>query len=321
MVSNVAKLIMTVKEMENRDAWLEMRKKGIGGSDCASALGMNPFKSTFQLWLEKTGQYENPPTSERLYWGTVLEGAIADRFSEIKGKQVRKQGMLQSEEYPWMLADVDRVIVGENAILECKTTSSYLKEGWKDDNLPDNYYLQVQHYMAVGGYDKCYVACLIGGQELVIKEVERNEEDIEAIIKAESDFWNKYVLSGNLPPVDDTTRCEEILKAHFKGGSEAALDLDAEYDDICEDIKKLEDNASEINKMILEKKNKLRLTLGNNEFARTPKYNVWYRSGYVRTSFNTKQFQKDYPDLYDKYKSVSTYRTLKIRESKARKED
>ena len=140
------KLVMTVAEMAEHDKWLEMRNKGIGGSEAAVIVGMNRWKSPFQLWLEKTGEVEPEDLSnnEFVYWGTVLEQCVADRFAELTGKRVTKRGMLQDEEVPYFFANVDRVVVGENAGLECKTTNAYAKDAWEGDNIPDAYYCQCQ---------------------------------------------------------------------------------------------------------------------------------------------------------------------------------
>ena len=85
----MAKLILTVEEMKDRAAWLKVRNTGIGGSDASVVVGMNKWKSPFQLWMEKTGQKEPDDLSdnEAVYWGTVLESAVANRFSEITGKK------------------------------------------------------------------------------------------------------------------------------------------------------------------------------------------------------------------------------------------
>ena len=99
------KLVMTVTDMEDHDKWLKMRNKGIGGSEAAVIVGMNRWKSPFQLWLEKTGEVEPEDLSnnEFIYWGNVLEQVVADRFAELTGKRVTKRGMLQDEEVPYFL--------------------------------------------------------------------------------------------------------------------------------------------------------------------------------------------------------------------------
>lgn len=111
-----AKLIMTVEEMKDRKAWEKLRNIGIGGSDAAIIAGLNRWKSPYQLWLEKTRQVEPEDISdnEYVYWGTVMEQLVADRFCELTGKKVRKCGMMQSLTHEFMLANVDRLVVGEN---------------------------------------------------------------------------------------------------------------------------------------------------------------------------------------------------------------
>lgn len=233
-----AKLIMTVAEMQDRDAWLKMRRMGIGGSDASIIAGMNRWKSPFQLWQEKTGQVEPEELddNEYIYWGRVLEQAVADRFSELTGKQVHKQGMLQNKDYPWMLANVDRMIVGENAGLECKTTNSFAGKQWDGDNLPDAYYLQCQHYMMATGMEKWYIACLIGGNHFVWKPIERNEEDIQALFNLEKEFWEINVQKGVMPDVDGTDSCTQALRERFPGGNVEEIELPSEAEQILKDL-------------------------------------------------------------------------------------
>ena len=112
----------------SRENWKKDRLKGIGGSDAAIALGMSPWKSQYTLWCEKTGRINNDADNEAMRLGRDLEDYVAKRFSEETGKKVRKSTFsFQSKEHPFMLANVDRLIVGENAGLECKTTSALTK--------------------------------------------------------------------------------------------------------------------------------------------------------------------------------------------------
>ena len=162
-------LIMKASEMEDRAAWLKLRNKGLGGSDAGIIVGVNPWKSPYQLWLEKTGQVEPENISEKeaVYWGTQLEDMVAREFTKRTGKKVQRHGMLESVAYPFLLANVDRLVVGEDAGLECKTTSAFKYKDWEGDNVPDSYYVQCQHYMMVTGLPRWYIAALIGGQHYV----------------------------------------------------------------------------------------------------------------------------------------------------------
>ena len=122
----VCDLILSVKDAEDHDKWLKTRDLGIGGSDAAVIMGMNSYKSPYQLWMEKTGQVEPPDLSDNqyVYWGTKNEANIADWFQEETGKKVKRLGTLQSREYPFMLANVDRTVIGENAGLEIRLPAS-----------------------------------------------------------------------------------------------------------------------------------------------------------------------------------------------------
>jgi putative phage-type endonuclease len=314
-------LIMTVEEMQDRKAWLEMRKTGIGGSDAAVVLGISKWKSPWDLWLEKTGQVEIEDFSnDYIEAGNRLEPVIADWFCDKTGKKVRRCGMLRSKEYPWMLADVDRLIVGENAILECKTAAQWKGEEWSEDNLPDAYYLQVQHYLAVGGYDKAYIAVLIGGHKFVWKEIPRNDDDIAVIIEKEEQFWKKNVIEKALPDADGSTACAKAISLYYEGGGTEAVELDGEYDLLCRDLKALKEDVKKLELAIATKENKLKIALGNGEFGRSAKYNVYFKTK-NRTAFNSKQFEKDYPELYEKYVKNTSYRSLHINVSKARMDD
>ena len=317
-------MVMTVEEMQDREKWLEMRRTGIGGSDASVIVGLNKWKSRFELWLDKTNQAEEVDVSdnEYIYWGNVLEELVANRFCEVTGKKVRRCGMLRNNEHPFMLADIDRLVVGENAILECKTTAGWNSSEWEEDNLPDAYYIQIQHYLAVSGYDKAYIACLIGGNKFIWKEIPRNEEEIEVLIRAEEEFWQKNVVEKVMPEADGSSGCSKAISLLFKGNpeDEEAAELEGRFDILCRDLEVLKAEKKKLEKAIEEKENKVRVALGDKVFGRSPKYNFWYKV-HSRTGFDVNQFKKDFPDLYDKYKTTSSFRKLTYKESKARKGD
>lgn len=308
------KLIMTVAEMQNREAWLAMRNKGIGGSEAACIIGMSKWKSPFQLWLEKTGQVEPEDLSDKecVHWGNVLEQAVADRFSELSGKKVRRQGMLQDEDFPFMFANVDRWVVGENAGLECKTTNAFNKDEWEGDNIPDAYYCQCQWYMMVTGADKWYIACLIGGNSFVWKEVPRNEETITALRDAAILFWMK-VEDKQMPEVDGSKNCSEALLRSFPGGQldEVMLPDDtADFANLLE-MKKLH---KDLEKQIKEQENKIKKALGDNEVARTTNYKITWKTQGCGGKFDRKAFDADYPGVYDRYYTPGITRKLTVKE-------
>lgn len=197
----MTRVLVSTKEL-NREEWLKERMKGIGGSDAAKVLGVSRWGGPLSVYLEKKGLYVPEDPGEPAYWGTVLEDVVAREFEKRSGLRVQRQNKIfQHAEYPWMLANVDRRIVGQNKGLECKTASNFMGDEWEGDELPDSYYLQIQHYMAVMGWEACWVACLIGGQRYVQKEVQRNPELINTIIEKEREFWEEHFLKDVPPPV------------------------------------------------------------------------------------------------------------------------
>ena len=314
-----AKLIMTVSEMEDRKAWLKMRTLGIGGSDASIIAGMNRWKSPFQLWQEKTGQVEPEELddNEYIYWGRVLEQAVADRFSELTGKQVHKQGMLQNKDYPWMLANVDRMIVGENAGLECKTTNSFAGKQWDGDNLPDAYYLQCQHYMMATGMEKWYIACLIGGNHFVWKPVERNEEDIQALFNLEKEFWEINVQKGVMPDVDGTDSCTQALRERFPGGNVEEIELPSEAEQILKDLDMYQESEKQSKEKIAELKNRLALMLGDHEAGFCGDKLITWKTQKGRVTVDGKTLKKEMPEIFDRYSKVGKpTRNIKISQKK-----
>lgn len=309
------KLIMTVEEMQDRKKWEAMRNIGIGGSDASTIAGINRWKSPYQLWLEKTRQVEPEDISdnEYVYWGTVLEQLVADRFCELTGKKVRKCGMMQSLTHEFMLANVDRLVVGENAGLECKTANGFKAKEWEGDNVPDSYYLQCQHYMAVTGCEKWYIACLIGGNHFVWKEIPRNEDDITALIEAEGAFWEDNVKVGLMPDVDGSKSCSQALAERFPGGVTDSITLPKEADELLNEIDELNEAADRIKEQIESKKNGIKLMLGDHEIAYAGERKVTWKTQAGRVTVDSKKLKAEMPDVYEKYsKQGNPIRVFKI---------
>ena len=293
-------LILSVKDAEDHEKWLETRDLGIGGSDAAVIMGMNPYKSPYQLWLEKTGQAEAPDLSgnQYVYWGTKNEANIADWFQEETGKKVKRLGTLRSKEYPFMLANVDRTVVGENAGLEIKTAGVRQYRKWKDDEIPDAYYCQCLHYMAVTGAGYWYIAVLLGGNEAKWKRIERNEEDIQHLIMAETDFW-KLVETRTPPPVDGSDSCAAALSAQYKGGDpNYSIILPPDIDGVIASLEDDKDIMDALKKQITEKENRLKALLGNAEEGTTDHYRVLWKTQAGRSSVPLAKIKKQTPDIY-----------------------
>lgn len=180
----------------DRRQWLGVRKGGIGSSDAAAAVGLNPYKSPLELWLEKTGRVEVVEQREDMeaatYWGTLLEPLVAAAYTAKTGNKVRRlNAVLQHPSFPYLLANIDREVIGQTGvqILECKTAGEFGSRLWKD-GVPEYVQLQVQHQLAVTGKQAADVAVLLCGQKLEIHRIERDEALIARLIVLETRFWD-----------------------------------------------------------------------------------------------------------------------------------
>lgn len=167
----------------SREDWLSVRKNGIGGSDAAAAVGLSPYMSPLELWLIKTGRDATLPkpdandTTEPVYWGTLLEPIVAASYTKQTGNRVRRvNAVLQHPQIPFMLANVDREVVGNRDVqlLECKTAGEFGARPWRD-GVPEYVQLQVQHQLAVTGRQAADVAVLLCGQKLEVHRVMRDD--------------------------------------------------------------------------------------------------------------------------------------------------
>ena len=135
------KLVSTLKL--DKKEWLKYRKQGIGGSDAGAVCGLNPYRTAMQVYQDKVSEEIEEIDNEAMRQGREFEDYVARRFTEATGKKVRRaNAMFYHEQYPFMLADVDRLVVGENAGLECKTASPYMADKWEDGKIPLSYQIQ-----------------------------------------------------------------------------------------------------------------------------------------------------------------------------------
>lgn len=293
--------------------WLHLRKTGIGGSDAAAVCGMNPFSSPMKVFQEKTSGEITEQDSEAVRQGHDLEDYVAKRFMEAAGVKVRRSNyMYRSVEHPFMIADVDRLVVGEDAGLECKTASAYSADKWKDGEIPLHYVIQCMHYMAVTQKHTWYIAAVILGREFIYRKLEWNDEIIERLIEAEENFWKGYVEPGIIPPPDGSVACDAVLNRYFhtarKQSAVALVGFDEKLryrEEILQKISKLEEEQKKIEQEV-------KLFMKDNELASSRSYRVSW--GSVDTSrFDTKRFRQEQPEIYKKYAKVTSSRRFQIK--------
>jgi putative phage-type endonuclease len=298
-----------------RDEWLELRKKGIGGSDSAAIVGLDRYRSPFDVYADKLGLRSEIPDNEAMRQGRDFEQYVAERFMEATGKKVRRRNaMLQHPEYPFMNANIDRWVVGENAGLECKTTSVLNRAKFSQGEFPPNYYVQCMHYMAVTGADRWYLAVLVLNKAFHVFTIERDEAEINALIEAEKDFWENHVLKQIPPAPDGSESTSEIIKQLFPEAREREEVALFGYEDKIEQYLQLDSQVKKLEKQRDALKQELQLALSDAEIGRAQGYVVEWKNQ-VRQALDTQKLKKEQTEIYEKYlKPAHTVRMFKIKE-------
>lgn len=295
----------------DRKAWLAFRQSGVGSSDAAAAVGLHPYKSQLELWMEKTGREftdKEPGRGEiltsPLHWGQVLEPLVAEHYARHTGHRVQRvNSILQHVEHPWMLANLDREIVGndEVQILECKTAGIYGARLWKE-GVPEYVQLQVMHQLAVTGQQAADVAVLLGGHELQIHRIERDDVMIEQLIALERHFW-EYVENDTAPPADGTESADRALRALFPQDDGESIDLshDVGLSQAFVDLQRVRQTLDDAKKEELRLKHTLQQAMGTATLATFPSGSLSWKQTAPVKRLDTKALQQDHPGLCADY--------------------
>jgi predicted phage-related endonuclease len=196
-----------------RQEFLEARKLGIGGSDCAAVFNEG-YGCSRALWYDKTDTPRDFERTDRelriLRRGTLMEEVVADEYSAVTGRKIRRLGTKVSKTYPFMRVNIDRQIVNDSrgpGVLEVKTASPWI---FRDMNAPDpetggakglptQYVLQMQHSLAVTGYQwGAFAVMNASSWDMLTFEITRNEALIDEIARREFDFW--LSVDNGAPP-------------------------------------------------------------------------------------------------------------------------
>lgn len=299
---------------QSREDWVHNRMYYLGGSDISCLAGINPFKSKHELWLEKTGQAElQESQSEIAHIGSQLESYIKKLFTEQTGLKVRAKNMiLQHDDYSFLCCNLDGVIYDgtEHCVFEAKNVSQFKADQWKD-GVPEMYLLQVQYYLMITGYNKAYVAALIGGNQLVYHVVTRDEAKIKEILAMAKEFWLVNVQQMIEPEVDGSAATTRFLNEKYNHSNgvtvqlpEEALTVLSKYDDISkqlDDLTRAKDTLS----------NQLKAYLEDNECGVVGDRKVRWKT-ITKKSFDQKRLEKEQPEVYRDYVSQSSYRRLLV---------
>ncbi len=308
-------LRLVITKAMPREEWLDVRKRGIGSSDAAAAVSLNPYKSQLELWMEKTGRDGSLPKLDPqdeespAYWGNILEPIVAQHYSKRTGKRVRRiNAVLQHPDpgLPWMLANIDREVIGADDVqlLECKTAGVNGARLWKE-GVPEYVQLQVMHQLAVTGKQAADVAVLLGGQHLEIHRIERDEQMIARLIELERRFW-QYVITDTPPPADGSDSADQALRCLYPEDSGKVVDfshnptLSVAY----VELKAVRQNISQQEKREAQLKQTLQQAMGEASKATFASGQITWKKAKDSTALDVATLLKDKPYLQGRYTMI-----------------
>jgi putative phage-type endonuclease len=286
----------------------------IGGSDSAAILGLSRWKTPLQVWAEKA-EIVMPEIKENIAMrlGNRLEEIVCEMFAEETGKTIfEATDTITHPQYPFIRANIDRRIDGENAILEVKTASAYKSREWDDDQIPIEYVIQCLHYLAVTGADRCYVAVLIGNQKFIWKTIEADKKVQDDLIRREVKFWNEFVIPKAMPSV--RAGDADTLSDMYPIANPVEIHLTDDANIIMENLEALKADLMDIKDKIELSENELKALLGQADTGLTSRYKIQWSNRKSRR-LDTTLFKKDMPEIYNKYSKdshsrVFTYKKL-----------
>lgn len=294
----------------NRDEWLDVRKQGIGSSDAAAAVGLNPYQSQLELWMLKTGrsnllpQVDPNDESSPMYWGTLLEPIVAAHYTRRTGCRVRRvNAVLQHPEHSWMIANLDREIFGAGGaqILECKTAGINGARLWRD-GVPEYVQLQVMHQLAVTGKRAADVAVLLGGQELQIHRIERDDALIANLIELERQFWD-LVVRDEQPAADGSESADRSLRCLYPQDTGDVLDLsgDLAMSGVFSDLLAVRQNLERDQQLEAQLKQRIQQRMGDASRALFETGEVSWKRSKDGSTLDLERLQKEWPEMLRQY--------------------
>lgn len=311
-------------ECESHEEWIDFRRQGIGGSDVAPIMGISPYRTALDVWMDKTGRAGECEQTEAMYWGTQLEDLIARRFAQEHPDWVVEQ--VPATLVPleggrsYLHANLDRVVITDNgpAVLEIKTASAYKADYWKH-GVPDYYLTQVCHYLLVTGWKVAYVAVLIGGNRYKEYRITRDEDDVQAVDRACEAFWKAYVKLDTMPQVVGADM--RTLTDMYPGPSGDVvsglvyqeLESVSKADEAISDYQAASKQVRDAERARLDAKAKLARLIGDADGIMTDVAQVtWHRDKMER--LDIKRLERERPDIYSRYLKTTTTSKITIKE-------
>lgn len=297
----------------SREEWLQLRKQGIGGSDAGAVCGLNPYSSPMKVFADKTSDETEEINNEAVRIGNDLEQYVAERFMEASGLKVRRSNyMYRNRDYPFMIADIDRLVIGEDAGLECKAAGAYSADKWADGKIPLHYVMQCYHYMAVTGKRTWYIACVILGREFTYRKLTWDDALIGQLIQVEKEFWEDHVVPGIMPQPDGSDACDGVLNQYFRNVGKSGTITLVGFDEKLERRTEILEMISQLQTEQKQIEQEIKLYMKGNESAVNEHYRISWNS-VDTTRLDAKRLKQERPEIYADYAKTTSSRRFTVK--------
>ena len=289
-------------------------------------MGLSRWGTPLSVWAEKTGKIPAPDLSdnEAVKMGNRLEQFVADLFTEETDKAVRRAPKAyQHPKYPYMVAHIDRIVTGTDELLECKTASTFKKEEWENDEIPQEYILQVMWYLGITGRKVGHIAVLIGGQHFKTKPIEFDKELFDTMVESAKDFWENHVLTDVPPKV--SVNDNETLSEMYSDANDFMIELfptdeksetaTIDFETKVAYLQELKAQKKSIEDEIKENETFIKDIIKDNLGIKTPKYLITWKTQ-TKTGLDSKRIKAEKPEVAEEYTTTSSYRVLRINKNK-----
>lgn len=299
--------VVKIFSYENREQWHNLRGIGIGGSDIGAIIGVNKWKSPIDIYIDKTEGKKEEEFNRFAYFGQKLEKFVFEEF-QIRHKNMNCYTVPYTIKRGVCVANVDGMIYDKDkdryGVLELKTTSTYNKDEWTGDTVPQSYYAQVQHYLFVTGLSFAYIACLVGGNDYKEFYIERSLEDIDYIQEKATDFWKNHIEKRIPPVLDGTEAYTKHLIEQSDMENEEVLELNG-LNIKAEEIKALEEQIKSLEQQVELKKQEILLEMNNNSCNKAISTDYKFTiTTITRNSVDKKKMEDENPELVAQYKEL-----------------
>lgn len=291
------------------------RRNYIGASETAAVLGLSRWGTPLEVWGIKTGNIEPKDLSDHLpvILGNRLEEVVAELFTAKTGKKLRRVNeTFYHPEYKFLACNIDRRIVGEETLVECKTASSWKAKEWAGEEVPQEYLIQVQQMLSVTGYKKAYLAVLIGNTDFIVKEVVRDDQIIRDMTKKLVHFWQTYVETKTMPAYITSHDADTLYSLYPMENSGTEIELGDELDRLAENRTAMLQEKKALESSLDQVDNQIKALMLDMESARGNTYiATWKRQ--TTNRFDSKRLELEKPEIYSEYLKQTPSRVLRIK--------